>query len=378
MGSNITFFHFISLITAFLCISLGIFLFFIKSKSNKANIFLGLLVWSYSFWFYPGAFDALGILNKVPHFIELRLFSATLIGVLTYLYCKASIQKKALKFKSIYYHFIPILINFFIHIPILLKTKEEKLIAFQNIITKGEIPESSIFVLIKVIFTLIYAFFSIRIVFHHLKHLKKTNASIDYSFHKWLLFLGTSLLFPIIIIFFFKFIKLEWISVTFILFSVSTFIFIIYISLILQPNFFHQPLHKIDTLTSNKIKYQGSNLQEQQKNIYKSKLLKYMEESKAYLDSELTINTFSKQVKIPPYYLSQIINQHLNCNFIDFINSYRINEVKEKLSDSSLNNYTVMAIAYESGFNSKTAFYTTFKKNVKKTPSQFRREAINN
>ena len=75
----------------------------------------------------------------------------------------------------------------------------------------------------------------------------------------------------------------------------------------------------------------------------------------------------------PKHYLSQIINEKLNCNFLDFINGYRIDDAKDKLLDENYEHFTILAIAYEVGFNSKSAFYTAFKKNTNSTPSQYRK-----
>jgi AraC-like DNA-binding protein len=61
----------------------------------------------------------------------------------------------------------------------------------------------------------------------------------------------------------------------------------------------------------------------------------------------------------------------LNQNFFDFINFYRVQEVKTRLNDPAEKHLTFVALAQEAGFNSKSAFYAAFKKHTKMTPSQF-------
>ena len=70
--------------------------------------------------------------------------------------------------------------------------------------------------------------------------------------------------------------------------------------------------------------------------------------------------------------VSQIINEQLSYNFNDFINSFRIEEAKKMLNDPGMKNITVASIAYDSGFNTLSAFNTAFKKFTGLTPSQFR------
>jgi len=98
-----------------------------------------------------------------------------------------------------------------------------------------------------------------------------------------------------------------------------------------------------------------------------------MAKEKPYLDPEINMNDFADQLSIPSSYVSQIINERLQSNFMDFINKYRIEEAKERLVDDSFKHYTIVTIAYDSGFNSKTTFYSAFKKHVGSTPSQYRK-----
>ncbi len=377
MESSISAFHLISVIAAFLSISLGTFLLFIKSKQNRANRYLGLLLLIYALFFIPILFDVLGILDEFPHVIRLNFFSGTLVGPLTFLYCKASIQKDYLSLKKYYYHFIPFLLSIPVFVPTLIKTGEEKLAIYNKVITTGQAPGSNLIIIIMAIFTISYTVFSINMVSQYLKHVKNSSSSIDPSFHRWLLFLSISLLFPIIAVLIITISSAKVILIVTAAFTIASFIFIVYITLTLKPKFFHFIPYQIENLESQKEekeKYQNSNLQDNQKDKFQEKLLVNMKSQKPYLNPELNISQLSEQLKIPTYYLSQLINERLGCNFLDFVNRYRIEELKDKLMDESLNHYTIITLAYESGFNSKTAFYSAFKKNVGSTPSQFRKE----
>ena len=98
-----------------------------------------------------------------------------------------------------------------------------------------------------------------------------------------------------------------------------------------------------------------------------------MREEMPYLDCELSIADVSERLKIPKYHITQIINEKLNKNFYMFINEYRINEVKRKISDERYKEHSIIRIAYDSGFNTKSTFNTIFKKFTNLTPTEYRR-----
>ena len=124
-------------------------------------------------------------------------------------------------------------------------------------------------------------------------------------------------------------------------------------------------------------KYEKSGLKNTDARKYLDRLLKYMEEKKPYLDVDLSIHDVSDELGIPRHYLTQVINGILGKNFYTFINEYRIDEVKKLLSDRDYSKYTLTAIAYEAGFNSKSSFNSVFKSATGMTPSQFKEANLN-
>ncbi len=97
-----------------------------------------------------------------------------------------------------------------------------------------------------------------------------------------------------------------------------------------------------------------------------------MKEAKMYRDSCLSLETMSRKLNISSNYLSQLVNKLSGCTFTEYINGFRIEDVKLKLEDPRFVNYTVIAIALEAGFNSKSTFYHAFKKNTGISPRQYR------
>lgn len=119
-------------------------------------------------------------------------------------------------------------------------------------------------------------------------------------------------------------------------------------------------------------KYEKSTLTPERSDRYLAKLLNLMASEKPYTDGELTIQKLAQRLSIPPHHLSQTINERLGQTFSDFINSYRVEEAKKKLMDPALSHLSVLGIAEEVGFNSKSSFNSVFKKHTNMTPSEFR------
>lgn len=120
-------------------------------------------------------------------------------------------------------------------------------------------------------------------------------------------------------------------------------------------------------------KYEKSHLTKNEKQDYLRRLEQYFTDKKPFLNPELTINDVANAISVPPRYLSQVINEALQKNFYDLINSYRIEEAKRKLKSDDDPKRTVLEVLYDSGFNSKSAFNTAFKKHTGYTPTQFKR-----
>ncbi len=106
------------------------------------------------------------------------------------------------------------------------------------------------------------------------------------------------------------------------------------------------------------------------KKLY-NQLLQTMESSKPYLDSHLSLHKLAASSKIPAGKLSTVINNYANQNFYDFVNSYRVTQIKERLKTEDMELYSILGIAEECGFNSKASFNRVFKKMEGKTPTQY-------
>jgi len=118
-------------------------------------------------------------------------------------------------------------------------------------------------------------------------------------------------------------------------------------------------------------KYLKSGLQKDEADGYYASLIRLMDSEKLFLDSRLSIKTVADKLEMSVNHLSQVINQQSGKNFFRFINEYRVEEAKKMLLDQSSKKYTILAIAYDCGFNSKSSFNTIFKEYTGQTPTDF-------
>ncbi len=122
-------------------------------------------------------------------------------------------------------------------------------------------------------------------------------------------------------------------------------------------------------------KYVKSGLRDKQAEEYLKKLISVMETDKPYLNRNLSILDLSQLTGISRHYITQVLNEKHGKNFFTFINEYRVKDVISRFKDPKNNHFTILAIAFDAGFNSKTTFNSIFKNLTGVTPSEYREKS---
>lgn len=137
---------------------------------------------------------------------------------------------------------------------------------------------------------------------------------------------------------------------------------------ILKPDsFFIRPLNFTEEKT-------GFSVSREELALQFSIVEEYMENEKPYKNPELRLSDLSQELNMPAHKLSQVINTVAGHNFFEFVNSYRVNEVKKSLHATEFERLSLEGIARECGFNSSASFYRVFKQHTRMTPGQFMQE----
>jgi AraC-like DNA-binding protein len=342
-------------------------------------MYLGSYVTAYSFMS--------GYLFQHHHILSVSFISLLLLhGPFLYLYISAfALKKSSLTFPD-YLHFLPFLLfNIYLFVVSSSPTAAD-VIRMDH--TPSEIKSPFLFIFFLVLTALsgpVYFIIS-ALLFRKLDRNIMNNFSfsdnIDLGWLRrlififgivWTIFMGIASVYHVFQLFSIRF------CTDGLFLAISVFIILIgYFGLKQKAIFINYPAIKQEYVIDQPKKYTGFSLKEEEASELKDKLIGHMEIAKPYLDPDLTLPRLAESLDIPSYMLSRVLNESMNRNFFDFVNGYRIEDVKSKIIDPRFSNYSILGIAFESGFNSKSAFNRIFKKSTGKTPTQYRQTVQDN
>lgn len=359
-------------------------LLFTKKTNHIANVVLAAAMLALSIDIYHSAYIIFGYYKDFIHFTGATYAFPFLYGPIFYLYAKL-ISSGSNNFNPKYFlHFIPfILVVIYGFIFVYLQNSEFKFALIRNEI---EVPGLKLIGFLKPIHGMIYVFFTIQVVRVYNNKIRNSYSNIERINLNWLrhLAIGLSVVWGVVVITYVvnalseKNIHMDYL----IYLAASVLIYSIgYLSL-RQPQIFQpavkkpekEPVPAAEVKTAEETSYRKSGLTDKEAENHLKNLRNIMENDKPYLNSELTLSELAGKLSISTHNLSEILNTRVKQNFYDFINRYRVEEVKRRLADKESEMYNLIAIAFDSGFNSKSAFNTIFKKQTGTTPSQYRKQ----
>lgn len=352
---------------------------FSKKENHNANLILAAATLALSLDLFTKIYYEEKLYLQYPHFSGLTYPFPYLYGPFFYLYSKLiSKQESKLKAKHLI-HFIPCIIIYAIALPVYFLDGVEKIEFVKRMLAN---QESLVYTFIEWIVPfqgIFYTGLILKSVIDYNKKIKNNYSDIEKINLNWLKYLafGSAIIWSIVAVsYIFDIVLKKQTGIDFILqFTISILIYSIgYIGLN-QPEVFLQPEENGPDETKNE-KYKKSGLDETTAEEIKNKLLILMDQDKPYLDCELTLVKLSEMLGVSGHYLSEVINTRFNQNYYDFINKYRVEEFKARIIDPEFSNYNLLSIAFDSGFKSKTAFNTIFKKLTGKTPSEYKASAL--
>ncbi len=318
-----------------------------------------------------------------PALIGLGLPLPLVHGAFLYVYIKALTDPKPMTW-SILIYFTPFVFAYFIFAPFFFLSHEDQINVYKN---EGH-PYEKRLLIHSILLNVVGVFYIIRSYLQlsqYRQSLKNQFSNIEKIRLDWLTYLIVWIgLLWLVIIFIQKDALIFAVAVFFILWlgyfgirQVSLFqnsdILYTPSSVILQTRpglelTIPEPENEIKT---GPIKYQKSSLSDEASEEIYSRLKEIMQNEKCYKDPEIRLTQLANYLNVNPNYLSQVINSKENKNFYDFINEYRVQEFKDSLTVPANKNYTLLALAMECGFNSKTSFNRNFKKVTGIAPTEY-------
>ncbi len=366
-----TFIGIINIITITLLLLFSFFLFTHKKGKTLSNRILAVFLLSkalsiidFNFYIFKEY-----IFVYFPHLVYIGSSFAFLWGPSIYFYTK-SLAYRDFSFKKRHMlHLLPFIIYWIALIFNYQMYSAE--VKRQLLLTVMLFNVKNVFIMRVVlhILIIIYIVASLRILRNYQIEIKKIFSAIEHINLSWLRFILVVFILMWIVYFLNIFIWLKTGTPLFMLSLLTiaiSFIFAIYILYkgLKQPELFSG--------IEERPKYEKSPLTKKDSVNYANQLEIYMDKEKPYLIPSLSLNELAEKMAISARYLSQVINEIFGKNFFDFINSYRVEEAKHYLLDSSDKHSTILEISFNVGFNSKTAFNRAFKKHAGMSPTEFK------
>lgn len=307
-----------------------------------------------------------GLMLEQPIYFTLMLPLPLMHGIFLYYYVGAMTNQLPKRKWMIFIHILPLILVYAYLIPnFILLPKSEQALLYQN---KGQGHEffMSTLLITVLISGVFYVVLSLFLLQNHKKNILDEFSNVENINLKWLQFLiyGLGGIWALIIL-----TKED----NYIFMGVTIFVILIGFFGVQQVDIFRKK-NKTITIEEEKEKYAKSGLNEETSSSIYQELINLVEQEAIYKQSEISIGDLASRLQTHPNYLSQVINERTGKNFYEFINSYRIKEFTELVADPQNKKYTILSLAYECGFNSKSAFNRYFKKVMQKTPSEYVKE----
>ncbi len=300
-------------------------------------------------------------LLEVPHVFPFQIPAVLTMGPLIYFYILTITEEKTKLEKKDLYHWIPALIALVVSIPVAVLSGTEKTEILKQIMNQEHFLFMVTVPVISISMVTVYFFLSMKSLLTSARRDNRAHVRITVISILMLLLL----IFSAIAITGVITMKMALIRVNSVFISLS--IILVYLATQRYPFLF-----QFGTLPSTKKNYVHSRLEKVDIASLAGQLAYLMEEEKLFCDEDLSLARLSSILEITPHQLSQFLNEYFGRNFNAYINSYRVAEARQLLIEDRERN--THSIAYAAGFNSYTAFYTAFKKEMNMSPAEYRRQ----
>lgn len=356
--------------TIFLFFAFNAFLFalyfFVKKKGDRvANGFLGIYLVLFSINLIYNTMYWSGLMFKLEsvHFYGVLVLIWMLYPPLVYLYARRVMTRQKISFKDSV-HLIPFAVTVWAYFPFYTLEASEKLNALRQGLVANHIRFVQYITLAVILVMVGYTLFT---------YLSFRSHNVGLNKKRWFLWvIGSFSCYVLAMITYFVLTRMGLISTGhdyFITYTIVFFIGLLSYFGIMQPEVFEG--RSMDSILPFK-KYRTTGLSESHSKELKLQLLDYFKEARPYLKNDLRLSDVAVHLNLSRHHTSQVINEHFDANFFDFVNRYRIEEAKELLLQE--NQLNITDIIYSSGFNNRVSFYNAFKKFTGMTPGAFKAE----
>lgn len=378
-----------------------------KRSNRTANRLLAATMLAFSIHLASTVYYAAHLERVFPHFFGVGHPMPFLYGPLIYLYARSAADRSRRLAARDLWHFVPFALVVVTGIPIYALSGAEKIALYQRILD-GDVPRLIAIALpLKLVSGVAYAVATIVFLRRHREQVKESYSSTERVNLRWLLRLGAAAAFIWFMAVAFQLIEVTGVGAVplsddVIALAIAIMVYAIGYMGLRQPEVFkfETAEHRIPAelreaahsapgprlvmsprepnapddaaAESSGGRYERSGLSPREAERLKTALTAAMETEEPWRDSELTLADLAESLSTTPHKLSEVINTQLGRTFYDFVNGYRVREVQRRIAAGEAQRLTMLTLALDAGFASKSTFNVVFKKHTSQTPSGYR------
>ena len=366
MNFWILFFIFSGIVGIFISLTINL-----RKKGDRiGNLLIGLFVLFHSLFILHLSLFLTNYFYHVPNSFWLTITFSLLYGPLLYFYFKRIVTNYTFRLIDVL-HFLPTLILMVYFVPVYFLPREIKQYKLFNV-DESYVTTLYVILILKAISLITYSLLVYNI------YRKQNKIKVHREMQLWqrnisymnILYAFTYGVYAFIIASNVVFDRSKSFMLYSQVFILALIVLYVAYTAYARPKVFSKN-YIFDEITA---KYQKSGLTDSYSIELKEQLLVFLKDGKVYKDNDINLNSLANKLGTTRHNLSQVINEHFNMNFFNLINRFRIEEAKRLLLDDSYNNFNIIDIAYDVGFNNKVTFNKAFKEATNLTPSQYLRQ----
>lgn len=356
-----------------------------KKKASVASVFLCLLLLGVSLQSFLNAFDTRSFFWEFPHLLKWSWVNPTFFSAALYLFVRYLVSPSPrFRWKDVW-AFAPFVVYVSLLFPFFVQSATEKRTYIDNF-QKASADDFGLLPQLNILFVGTFIVLALLRIRKHRKQIDSCYSTTDKLKLRWLSALLYAILgtFVITVIGFFAR-KWEIPVITHIYhynyLLVVGLVYWIGIQFLLRPQLFEgmrwltvpSSLSEVVPNDDDFKEERGFTMNNEEAKQLQLRLRDLMEKEMAYRNAELDILGLSQLANEKKHRVSYVINELEGKNFFDYVNGYRVEEVKQALLDPAKQQFTILALALDAGFNSKSTFNHIFKKYTQQSPSEYRK-----
>lgn len=358
-------------VIVFVLIANGLFatiILLLKKENNQANRYLAILTFLLSLWLCDTFLRTSGIYGQQPNLYLLPIYFSLGFGPLIYLYTLQLTRKQFQFSRRQFIHFIPVLLQFSLYLFLQSKDYSYR----RDFWLEIHRPYTyDLELILSFLSLMIYLFLSRNLIKSYRSRIDNAFSDLSRITLTWLNQLHIALF--ILSVFWLletigRFVWTFYPNTPFSSMTVGFVVLFISIGAILQKDL-SDTAETLSVESADLDNEESKNERVEPKEV--ERIQRILSEKELFLVSDLTLKDFASHVGLSARETSRIINSNLEMSFIDFVNQYRIERFKELAKSEKLEQLSLLGIAYESGFNSKSTFNRVFKKMEGKSPTAY-------